>query len=249
MISLKTGPEIEQMRESGRIVAQAIAAMAEAVAPGVTTAELDSIAVGIVAKAGASASFLNYRGYPASTCLSINEEVIHGIPSSKRVLKEGDIIDLDIGVCLNGWHADSALTVPVGTISTELQRLLAVTKECLAQGIAKARAGNRLGDIGFVVQRYAESNRYGVVREMVGHGIGRALHEEPSVPNFGKPKTGQKIVPGMTFCIEPMINLGTHRVITLDDGWTIVTTDGKPSAHFEHTVAITESGPILLTIL
>ncbi len=237
------------MRESGRIVAQAIAAMAEAVAPGVTTAELDSIAVGIVAKAGASASFLNYRGYPASTCLSINEEVIHGIPSSKRVLKEGDIIDLDIGVCLNGWHADSALTVPVGTISTELQRLLAVTKECLAQGIAKARAGNRLGDIGFVVQRYAESNRYGVVREMVGHGIGRALHEEPSVPNFGKPKTGQKIVPGMTFCIEPMINLGTHRVITLDDGWTIVTTDGKPSAHFEHTVAITESGPILLTIL
>ncbi len=237
------------MRESGRIVAQAIAAMAEAVAPGVTTADLDSIAVGIVSKAGASASFLNYRGYPASTCLSINEEVIHGIPSSKRVLKEGDIIDLDIGVCLNGWHADSALTVPVGAISTELQRLLAVTKECLAQGIAKARPGNRLGDIGFVVQRYAESNRYGVVREMVGHGIGRALHEEPSVPNYGKPKTGHKIETGMTFCIEPMINLGTHKVVTLDDGWTIVTTDGKPSAHFEHTVAITESGPILLTVL
>ncbi len=237
------------MRESGRIVAQAIEAMAEAVAPGVTTAELDAIAVDIVANAGATASFLNYRGYPASTCLSINEEVIHGIPSSKRVLKEGDIIDLDIGVCLNGWHADSALTVPVGSISTDLQRLLAVTKECLAQGIAKARPGNRLGDIGFVVQRYAESNRYGVVREMVGHGIGRALHEEPSVPNYGKPKTGYKIEPGMTFCIEPMINLGTHKVITLDDGWTIVTTDGKPSAHFEHTIAITDSGPILLTIL
>ena len=249
MIGLKTVAEIEQMRESGRIVAQAIEAMAEAVAPGVTTAELDAIAVDIVANAGATASFLNYRGYPASTCLSINEEVIHGIPSSKRVLKEGDIIDLDIGVCLNGWHADSALTVPVGSISTDLQRLLAVTKECLAQGIAKARPGNRLGDIGFVVQRYAESNRYGVVREMVGHGIGRALHEEPSVPNYGKPKTGYKIEPGMTFCIEPMINLGTHKVITLDDGWTIVTTDGKPSAHFEHTIAITDSGPILLTIL
>jgi methionyl aminopeptidase len=249
LIGLKTVAEIEQMRESGRIVAQAIEAMAEAVAPGVTTAELDAIAVDIVANAGATASFLNYRGYPASTCLSINEEVIHGIPSSKRVLKEGDIIDLDIGVCLNGWHADSALTVPVGSISTDLQRLLAVTKECLAQGIAKARPGNRLGDIGFVVQRYAESNRYGVVREMVGHGIGRALHEEPSVPNYGKPKTGYKIEPGMTFCIEPMINLGTHKVITLDDGWTIVTTDGKPSAHFEHTIAITDSGPILLTIL
>lgn len=249
MIELKTSAEIEKIRESGRIVARAIQAMGEAAVPGSTTLSLDEVAAGIVSRAGGTCSFLNYRGYPKHTCISVNEEVIHGIPSAERILKEGDVVDLDIGVCLDGWHADASWSFPVGEVSKEAQRLLAVTKECLMQGIAKARAGNRIGDIGATVQRLAESNRYGVVRELVGHGIGRTLHEEPSVPNFGRPKTGVPIRVGMVFCIEPMINLGTHRVKTLADGWTIVTADGKISAHFEHTVAIGKDGPIVLTLV
>lgn len=248
MIELKKPAEIEQMRESGRVVARAIRAMSEAIAPGVATLQLDRIAAEVAAQAGATCSFLNYRGYPAHTCISINEEVIHGIPSADRVLREGDIVDLDIGIFRDGWHADASWSFPVGAVSPEAQRLLSVTRECLMQGIAKARIGNRLGDIGSVIQRYAESHRFSVVREMVGHGIGRTLHEEPSVPNYGKPKTGPPLREGMTFCIEPMVNQGTPKVKTLEDGWTIVTADGKLSAHFEHTVAITRDGPAVLTL-
>lgn len=248
MIKYKTADQIEAMREAGRIVARALRAMSEAVAPGVSTLDLDRIAADLVHKSGATCSFKEYRGYPAHTCISVNEEVIHGIPSAKRLLKEGDIVDIDIGVCLNGWHGDASVTVPVGEVSAEVKRLLAVTKECLNQGIAKARPGNRLGDIGAVIQRYAEANRFSIVREMVGHGIGQELHEEPSVANYGKPKTGVPIKEGMSFCIEPMINMGTHKIRTLEDNWTIVTADGKPSAHFEHTVAITKEGPVILTL-
>lgn len=248
MITLKSASEIAKIREAGRIVARAIRLMHEAIVPGkTTTRDLDAIAARVVAEAGGSCAFLNYRGYPASTCISVNEVVIHGIPNDIPLL-DGDIIDLDIGVEKDGWFADAAWTYPIGSISPEAQRLLNVSQECLHQGIAKARVGNRVGDISAAVQRYAERNGYGVVTELVGHGIGRSLHEEPNVPNFGKANTGPPLREGMTICIEPMINQGTKKVKTLDDGWTIVTADGKLSAHFEHTVLITREGPELLTV-
>lgn len=248
MIILKSASEIAKIREAGRIVARAIRLMHEAIVPGKsTTRDLDAIAARVVAEAGGSCAFLNYRGYPASTCISVNEVVIHGIPNDKPLM-DGDIIDLDIGVEKDGWFADAAWTYPIGSISPEAQRLLNVSQECLHQGIAKARIGNRVGDISAAVQRYAERNGYGVVTELVGHGIGRSLHEEPNVPNFGKANTGPPLREGMTICIEPMINQGTKKVKTLADGWTIVTADGKLSAHFEHTVAITRDGPELLTV-
>lgn len=248
MIILKSASEIAKIREAGRIVARAIRLMHEAIVPGKsTTRDLDAIAARVVAEAGGSCAFLNYRGYPASTCISVNEVVIHGIPNDKPLM-DGDIIDLDIGVEKDGWFADAAWTYPIGSISPGAQRLLNVSQECLHQGIAKARLGNRVGDISAAVQRYAERNGYGVVTELVGHGIGRSLHEEPNVPNFGKANTGPPLREGMTICIEPMINQGTKKVKTLADGWTIVTADGKLSAHFEHTVAITRDGPELLTV-
>lgn len=248
MIILKSTSEIAKIREAGRVVARAIRLMHEAIVPGkTTTRDLDSIAARVVAEAGGSCAFLGYRGYPANTCISVNEVVIHGIPNDEPV-QDGDIIDLDIGVEKDGWFADAAWTFPIGTISAEAQRLLNISQECLHQGIAKARIGNRVGDISAAVQKYAERNGYGVVTELVGHGIGRNLHEEPNVPNFGKPNTGPPIREGMTICIEPMINQGTKKVKTLADGWTIVTADGKLSAHFEHTVAITRNGPELLTV-
>ncbi|MCH8978885.1 MAG: type I methionyl aminopeptidase [Armatimonadetes bacterium] len=248
MIVLKKESEIAKMREAGRVLARTMKEVSGIITPGKTTLlDIDKLAERLIAEAGCQASFKNYRGFPASTCLSVNEVVIHGIPDG-RVLQEGDIIDLDFGVIKDGWHADSAWTFPVGAVSDSTQRLMNVAKESLFQGIAKAQAGNRLGDIGATVQRYVERNGYSVVREMVGHGIGRDLHEEPSVPNFGKPGKGTVIKEGMTFCIEPMVNEGTHKVRTLDDGWTIVTADGKLSAHFEHTVAVTRDGPELLTI-
>lgn len=236
------------MRESGRIVARCIRTMAEAIVPGKTSpSQLDTIAARVIEEAGGKASFLGYKGFPANVCVSVNEVVVHGIPTDTP-LQEGDIVGLDIGVYKDGWHADSAWTFPVGTITADAQKLLNVTKESLFQGIAKARAGNRLGDIGATVQRYVESNGFGVVRDLVGHGIGRALHEEPhAVANFGKAGTGERLREGMTICIEPMINQGTWKVETLNDGWTVVTADRKLSAHFEHTVAITKSGPVLLT--
>lgn len=240
------------MRESGKILAHCLRAMSEAIVPGKTTPmELDAIAARIIAEGGARASFLGYgdpkKPFPASTCISVNEVVVHGIPDA-RPLQDGDIVGLDIGVCKDGWHADSAWTFPVGTITPQAQKLLNVTRESLFQGIAKAKANNRLGDIGATIQRYVEGHRFGVVRDLVGHGIGQNLHEEPhAVANFGKPGTGEKLRAGMTICIEPMINEGTWKVRTLADGWTIVTADGRLSAHFEHTVAITSDGPVLLT--
>lgn len=249
MIILKKKSEIEMMRISGKVVAHCLRAMAEAIVPGKTTPkQLDAISARIIEESGGVPSFLNYRGYPAATCLSVNDVVIHGIPTDVP-LQEGDIIDLDVGVCINGWHADAAWTYPVGTISPEAKRLLNVSKESLFQGIAKAKIGNRIGDIGAAVQKYVESNGYSVVRDLVGHGIGRTLHDEPrDVPNFGKPGTGALIKEGLTICIEPMVNAGTYEVITMPDQWTIKTKDGKLSAHFEHTIAVTRDGPDILTV-
>jgi methionyl aminopeptidase len=248
MIHLKKASEIAKMREAGRIVARAIRVMSEAIVPGKSTPiDLDLVAQRVVSEAGGVCSFYKYRDYPAHTCLSVNEVVIHGIPNAKP-LQEGDIIDLDIGVTLDGWSADAAWTFPVGSISPEAQRLLNISKESLFQGIAKAKVGNRIGDIGAAVQKYVESHGYSVVRDLVGHGIGRTVHEEPSVPNFGKPGKGELIKEGLTICIEPMVNQGTFKVRTLPDKWTVVTADGKLSAHFEHTVAVTRDGPEVLTV-
>ena len=249
MIYIKTRAEIEKMRESGKVVARSLRLMSEAIIPGKTTpADLDALAGRIVAEAGGTPSFLNYRGFPANTCISVNQGVVHGIPN-KVPLEEGDIVSLDMGVLLNGWHADGAWTYPVGTINAEAQRLLNVTRESLYQGISKAKVGNRIGDIAQAVQRYVEGNGYSVVRDLVGHGIGRKLHEEPdSVPNFGKAGRGELLRDGMTICIEPMVNEGTFKVKTLPDKWTLVTADGKLSAHFEHTIAITREGVEILTM-
>lgn len=235
------------MRENGRILARIIRQVSETITPGKTTVrQLDTLAERLIRESGATPSFKGYRGYPAATCISVNEVVIHGIPDD-RALLEGDIVDLDFGVFKDGFHADSAWTFPVGTVSADAQRLLNITREALFQGIAKARPGNRVGDISATIQNYVERAGYGVVRELVGHGIGKDLHEEPSVPNFGKPGKGPVLKAGMTMCIEPMVNQGTYKVSTLKDGWTVVTADGKLSAHFEHMVAVTQDGPLILT--
>jgi methionyl aminopeptidase len=247
LIVLKKSSEIAKMRESGRIVARIQRLVSEAIVPGKsTTAELDALAERLILESGGVPSFKGYKGYPAATCISVNEVVIHGIPDG-RVIQEGDIVDLDFGVILDGWHADGAWTYPIGTVSEAAQRLMNVTLESLMQGIAQCKPGKRLGDVSHTIQRYCEGQGYGVVRELVGHGIGRRLHEEPSVPNFGPAGKGPVLKEGMTMCIEPMINEGTHRVEFLDDGWTVVTADGRLSAHYEHTVAVTKSGPVVLT--
>ncbi len=248
MTYLKNKSEIALMKESGRIVARTLRLVSETIIPGKTTPrELDKLADRLIREEGGIPSFLNYRGYPAATCISVNSVVVHGIPTDE-FLREGDIISLDFGVVKNDWHADGAWSYPVGTVSAAAQRLLNVTRESLFQGIAKARVGNSLGDIGHAVQSYVERHGYGVVRDLVGHGIGRKLHEEPSnVAMFGKPHKGEVIRDGLTICIEPMINEGTYRVNFLDDKWTVVTADGKLSAHFEHTVAITRDGAEILT--
>lgn len=245
----KTRAQIDKMRESGRIVARTLRLVSESIVPGKTTPkDLDALAHRLISEEGGFPSFLGYRDYPAATCISVNDVVVHGIPTAVP-LQEGDIISLDFGVYKDGWHADGAWTYGVGTISPNAQRLLNVTRESLMQGIAKARVGNRIGDIGAAVQRYCESHGYGVVRELVGHGIGQKLHEEPTnVPMYGKPGKGDLIREGTTMCIEPMINQGTHRVNFLDDKWTVVTADGKLSAHFEHTIAVTKEGPEILTV-
>ena len=249
MIVLKSRNDIDKMRKSGRVVARALRVMSEAIVPGKTSpADLDALGRRIIEEAGGKPSFLNYRGFPASTCISVNDTVVHGIPDTTP-LDEGDIVGLDLGVYLDGWHADGAWTYPVGTISKEAQRLLNVTRESLFQGISKAKANNRIGDISQAVQRYVEMNGYSVVRDLVGHGIGRNLHEEPSaVPNFGKAGKGEILREGMTICIEPMVNQGTFKVVTLADKWTLKTADGSLSAHFEHTVAITRDGADILTL-
>lgn len=243
MITLKSPREIDTMAAAGKIVADTLALMERSARPGVSTKDLDRQAEEFIrSHPGARPSFKGLYDFPATLCTSINSEVVHGIPSAKRVLKEGDLISVDVGVQLEGLHADSAATFPVGIVPPEAQRLLQVTKDALAAGIAQAKAGNHVGDIGHAVQQVAEGAGYSVVREMVGHGIGSAFHEEPQVPNFGKPKRGARLVPGMTIAIEPMVNVGGAEIRTLSDKWTVVTVDGSLSAHFEHTVAIGESG-------
>ena len=247
MVSIKNSRELAAMREACIISARALKLGGEAVEPGVTTEEIDRIIRKYIESQGAKPSFLGYGGYPASACISVNETVIHGIPD-KRVIKAGDIVSIDVGAYLNGFHGDNAATFGAGDISPEAAALLAATKESLYEGIAAAQAGNRVGDIGSAVQRYVEMRGYSVVRQFVGHGVGTNLHEDPSVPNFGTPGRGPRLLPGMTLAIEPMINLGGPDVKVLGDGWTTVTTDGKLSAHFEYTVAVTKDGPVILTM-
>ncbi|HTR19257.1 MAG TPA: type I methionyl aminopeptidase [Gemmatimonadales bacterium] len=250
MITIKSAREVETMAAAGRIVAQTLALMGRTVKPGVSTKELDRQAEAFIrSHPGALPSFKGLYDFPATLCTSINQEVVHGIPSAKRVLKEGDLLSVDVGVKLEGLHADSAATFPVGHVSAEAERLMEITQAALAAGIAEARAGNHVGDIGHAVQAVAEAAGYSVVREMVGHGIGSEFHEEPQVPNFGKPKRGPRLVAGMTIAIEPMVNVGGPEIRTLADKWTVVTADGSLSAHFEHTVAIAEGGapPRILT--
>ncbi|MBR3767947.1 MAG: type I methionyl aminopeptidase [Clostridia bacterium] len=247
MIVLKTRREIELMREAGRISAGALKLAGEAVQPGITTAEIDKIAYDYIKSQGATPSFLNYNGFPATACISINQEVIHGIPDKQHVIREGDIVSIDLGAVINGFHGDNAATFPCGKISQAAERLCNTTKEALYIGLSKAVAGNRLGDIGFAIQEHCIKRGYGVVRDYTGHGIGSHLHEDPSVPNYGKPGKGARLLPGMTIAIEPMINEGTQDVRVLKNNWTVVTADGKLSAHFEHTVAITEGECLILT--
>lgn len=249
MIVLRTAREIEMMRKACQISAEALQVAGEAVKPGITTYEIDRIAYNYIKKQGAEPNFLNYNGFPATACISINDEVIHGIPSKKRVLKEGDIVSIDLGAKLNGYNGDNAATFAVGNITENAKRLCDTTRESLYKAIEQAVAGNRIGDIGFAVQSYCEERGFSVVREYTGHGIGTHLHEDPSVPNYGTQGRGQRLLPGMIIAIEPMINEGSKAVKCLPDGWTVKTLDGKLSAHFEHTVAITKGEPIILTKL
>ena len=248
MVILKTTREIAKMRNAGRISQRALQEAGRAVQPGVSTYEIDCIVRDYIEKQGATPSFLGYGGFPASACISVNNVVIHGIPSSKTILRSGDIVSIDVGAKFNGYHGDNAFTFPCGDVSEEAKALMNATREALMRGIAQALAGNRLGDIGAAVQRYVEARSYSVVRDFVGHGVGAKLHEDPNVPNYGTPGKGVRLLPGMTIAIEPMVNQGTHRVRVLDDDWTTVTADGKLSAHFEHTVAITPDGPVILTL-
>ena len=248
MIVLKTAREIAIMSEACRISAGALKVAGEAVEPGVTTAEIDRIAENYIRKHGAKPNFKGYNGYPAAACISINNEVIHGIPSKHRVIKAGDIVSIDLGATYEGFNGDNAATFAAGDVSVEAKRLMDVTKESLYKGISAALAGNRIGDIGSAVQTYVEANGFSVVRDYVGHGVGTKLHEAPEVPNYGKPNHGIRLVPGMTIAIEPMVNQGDYKVNVLPDGWTVLTKDGSLSAHFEHTVAITADGPKILTV-
>jgi len=248
MITLKSPREIDIMGRAGRIVAGTLARMREVLRPGMSTEDLDTEAERFIrSHDGALPSFKGLYGFPKTLCTSIDEEIVHGIPSRRRVLEEGSIVSVDVGVQLEGLHADSATTLPVGRVSPEIERLLRVTQESLAAGIAAAHLGNHVGDIGYAVQRVAEGAGYGVVRELVGHGIGTQFHEEPQVPNYGRPKRLARLLEGMTLAIEPMITMGNPATRTLADKWTVVTADGSLSAHFEHTVVITGNGPRILT--
>ncbi|WP_119322476.1 type I methionyl aminopeptidase [Capsulimonas corticalis] len=252
----KTSEEIEMMRLAGRVVAEALAAMAAAIVPGTTTTlDLDEVAAEVLRKHGAKSAFMGYQPsfsdvpYKHNTCLSVNDEIVHGVPAKNRVLQAGEIISLDMGASVDGWFADAAVTVPVGEISSAAKNLLLVTREALYKGIAQARPGNTIGDIGAAIQKHVERSRYSVVRDLVGHGIGNTVHEEPQVPNYGRPGRGERLRAGMTICIEPMVNIGSREAIhRAGDEWTIFTGDRSLSAHFEHTVAITEDGPDILTL-
>ncbi len=249
MIVLKTGRELKIMREACRISAAALQLIGNAVEPGVTTAELDAMAEKFIISQGAVPNFKNYEGYPATACISVNNEVIHGIPSKKRRLCAGDIVSVDLGAKFDGYHGDNAATFACGDASAEAKRLMDTTRESLFEGIAAARAGNRIGDIGHAVQSYVEARGYSVVRQYVGHGIGTEMHEAPEVPNFGTPGRGVRLLPGMTIAIEPMVNAGKPGVKVMPDGWTVLTQDGSLSAHFENTIVITPDGPQILTVV
>ncbi len=249
MIVLKSRREIELMREAGRIVALTLATLVDRVKEGITAAQLEEWAEEVIRKNGAIPSFKGYRGYPASICVSINEEVVHGIPDRRRILKEGDIVSIDVGVIYKGYHGDAAVTVGVGQITEEARKLIEVAKGALESAISAARAGNRLGDISWAIQSYVESNGFNVVREYTGHGIGRNMHEDPQVPNVGVPGKGVFLRPGMTLALEPMVVAGSWEVEVLPDGWTVVTKDRSLAAHFEHTIAITDGEAEILTRL
>jgi methionyl aminopeptidase len=252
MIPIKDAHGVSRMREACAVAAYVLHELKKHVRPGVTTYDLDQIAKDLIASRGARSACYGYqladRRFPAYTCLSVNEEVVHGIGSLKRILRDGDLISLDIVVEYQGYIGDNAFTVAVGEVSPDLARLLRVSREALELGIAQAKVGNRIGDISHAIQSHCEKHGFGVVRDLVGHGVGVDMHEEPQIPNFGRKGTGAKIRPGMTLAIEPMVNLGTHRTKCLSDGWTIVTADGSPSAHFEHTVLTREEGPEILTV-
>lgn len=246
-VEFKTDAELSVMRDAGRIVAEILDELEKAVAPGVTTWDLDQLAERLIAQKGAKPAFKGYHGFPAVLCASVNDEVVHGIPSRRRKLQEGDLMKLDFGVKYKGFFGDSARTVPVGRVSEEAQRLVDTTREALYRGIQEMVVGARLGDVGHAVQAHAEGRGYSVVRDFVGHGIGKALHEPPQVPNYGEPGSGMKLRAGMVLALEPMVNAGTPQVKVLDDDWTAVTLDKRLSAHWEHTVAVTEAGPEILT--
>lgn len=247
MIILRSAREIERIAAAGKIAAQTLQLLASKAVPGISTWELDQIAEEYIVQQGAIPECKGYYGFPGAVCISVNEGVVHGIPSKRVILKEGDIVSLDLVVTKDGFMGDTAMTVPVGKISPKTQQLLDVTQGALAAGIAAAVVGNHVGDIGHAVSAFVAPYHYGVVKEYVGHGIGTEMHAEPEVPNYGTPHTGDRLEAGMILCIEPMINLGTAQVRTLKDGWTVVTKDRKPSAHFEHTIAITDDGPRILT--
>ncbi|MBR5452460.1 MAG: type I methionyl aminopeptidase [Clostridia bacterium] len=247
MIVLKNTDQLAYMREAGKITGEALALAGEAVRPGISTYELDTMIRKCIEKHGAKPSFLGYGGFPGSACISINDQVIHGIPSKKAILKDGDIVKIDVGAFYRGYHGDSARTFPVGEVSPEAMRLIEVTKESFYRGIAQIGEGARIGDIGSAIDTYVRENGYSVVRKYIGHGVGRELHEDPEVPNFGTAGRGPRLAAGMVIAIEPMVNVGTHEVKELSDGWTVVTADGKLSAHYEHTVAVTSNGAVLLT--
>lgn len=247
MITLKSERELALMREAGHIVALAHKAVKEALRPGISTAELDKIAYDVITSNGAIPSFLNYNGFPATICASVNEVVIHGIPSKNTILKDGDIISVDIGACYKGYHGDCAKTFFVGSVSEEKRQLVEVTTQSLYEGLKFARPGNRLSDISHAIEEYARSFGYSIVLEYTGHGVGHALHEDPAVPNYGAPGKGPILKKGMTLAIEPMVNMGTHRIRVLKDNWTVVTQDKKPSAHYEHSIVITDDGYEILT--
>ncbi|MGH3376906.1 MAG: type I methionyl aminopeptidase [Actinoallomurus sp.] len=250
VIQIKSRDQLAVMREAGLVVGRTLQRLTEEVRPGVTTAELDVIAEESIRSAGATPSFKGYHGFPASICTSVNEEIVHGIPSPDKVLREGDIISIDCGAIVDGWHGDSAVTVPVGEITPDLQRLIEVCEESMWLGIGTGQVESHLSDIGNAIETYVRGRGdYGIVEEYVGHGIGTQMHMDPPVPNYGEAGHGPSLVPGMCFAVEPMINLGTAETVLLDDEWTVITDDGRPSAHFEHTFAVTEDGPWVLTAL
>lgn len=247
MIIIKNSEQLKLMRIAGRITAEALMVARDAIRPGMTTLELDTRIRRYIEKCGATPTFLGYNGFTGSACISLNQEVIHGIPSNKRIIQEGDIVKVDVGARFRGYNGDSARTFPVGKVSDEALRLISVTEQSFYEAMKVAKAGNRIGDIGHAVESFVISNGFSVVKTYTGHGVGAELHEEPEIPNYGRPGRGARLYPGMTLAIEPMVNVGTENVKVLRDGWTVVTADGKLSAHYENSIAITESDPILLT--